>query len=257
MENYVSAQLLSFLLSALLGLLGGCLYDILRLLRRGRRRLINLLDGLYIAGVLLVLFLFTLRHGEGEMRLYMLLAMTLGAIGYFAAFSALLRPIWLFWLDTAAEWCALLWKPASIFIRCGKKFGRFSKKLFHFCSKYATIKEYHWKCPHSGENARRKEAMPVAKGSKKKKNRVSGVVVALLLLSGVVGMEIVHVYAQIDEARAQEEQLARQLEEQKRVNAGLAEDLSRADDPEFIKELARDELGLAEQGERIFYDVND
>ena len=29
------------------------------------------------------------------------------------------------------------------------------------------------------------------------------------------------------------------------------------DDPEFIKALARDLLGLAEDGERIFYDVND
>lgn len=257
MENHVSAQLISFLLSTLLGMLGGCLYDILRLMRRGRKRWMHVLDGGYTAAALSVLIFFTLRHGQGEMRLYMLLAMVLGAVGYFGLLSDLFRPVWLFWLDTASRCGALLWKPASFFIRCGKNFARFSKKLFHFCFKYATIKEYYWKCPQLGENACREEATPVAKGHKRKKTRVGGVVVALLLLSGVVGMEIVHVYAQIDEARAQEQELYEQLEEQKRVNAGLAEDLSRADDPEFIKELARDELGLAEQGERIFYDVND
>ena len=37
--------------------------------------------------------------------------------------------------------------------------------------------------------------------------------------------------------------------------AGLRQAM--ADDEEFIKRLARDLLGLAEEGERIFYDVND
>lgn len=257
MENPISAQLISFFLSALLGIMGGCLYDMVRLVQRRRHRLTHVLDGIYVISALLVIFLFALRRGEGELRLYMLLAMVLGAIMYFAAFSSLFCPLWTFWLDAAAEWCALLWKPAALLIRCGKKFGQFLKKLFHFCFKYATIKEYQWKYPLLTEKNRGKEATPVAKGRKKRKNRASGVVVAVLLLSGVVGMEIVHVYGQIDEARAQETELATRLEEQKRVNAGLAEDLSRADDEEFIKELARDELGLAEQGERIFYDVND
>ena len=34
-------------------------------------------------------------------------------------------------------------------------------------------------------------------------------------------------------------------------------DRDKKDDQEFIKALARDLLGLAEEGERIFYDVND
>jgi hypothetical protein len=40
-------------------------------------------------------------------------------------------------------------------------------------------------------------------------------------------------------------------------NEALRSDLSKKDDPDFIKGLARDLLGLAEEGERIFYDVND
>ncbi len=77
------------------------------------------------------------------------------------------------------------------------------------------------------------------------------------LLIGVVGFEVIDVYRQIDSARAEETELAAQLQQQQLANAALQEDLSRADDPEFIKELARNQLGMAEQGERIFYDVND
>ena len=40
------------------------------------------------------------------------------------------------------------------------------------------------------------------------------------------------------------------------ANASLKQDLSRADDEEFIRELARDLLNMAEPGERIFYDVH-
>jgi len=47
------------------------------------------------------------------------------------------------------------------------------------------------------------------------------------------------------------------MEEKTQENEALRSDLSKKDDPDFIKGLARDLLGLAEEGERIFYDVND
>ena len=92
----------------------------------------------------------------------------------------------------------------------------------------------------------------------KKKTKKSGGIVLLvvLLLIGVVGFELVTVYGQIAAAQEQERQLAAQVTEQRLANASLQQDLARADDEEFIKELAREELGLAEPGERIFYDVN-
>ena len=92
----------------------------------------------------------------------------------------------------------------------------------------------------------------------KKKTKKSGGIVLLvvLLLIGVVGFELVNVYGQIATAQEQERQLAAQVTEQRLANASLQQDLARADDEEFIKELAREELGLAEPGERIFYDVN-
>lgn len=92
----------------------------------------------------------------------------------------------------------------------------------------------------------------------RKKRRSNGgiVLIVVLLLIGVVGFELVHVYGQLSAARDEEQMLSVQVEEQRQANAALQQDLSRADDPEFIAELARDLLGLAEPGERIFYDVN-
>ena len=78
----------------------------------------------------------------------------------------------------------------------------------------------------------------------------------VLLLIGVMTFEMIDVYGQISTAREQERQLALQVTQQREANASLQQDLARADDEEFIKELAREELGLAEPGERIFYDVN-
>ena len=92
---------------------------------------------------------------------------------------------------------------------------------------------------------------------KKKAKKSGGIVLAVvLLLIGVVGFELLNVYGQIAEAKEQERSLAVRVEEQRQANVSLQQDLSRADDEEFIKELARDLLGLAESGERIFYDVN-
>ena len=54
-----------------------------------------------------------------------------------------------------------------------------------------------------------------------------------------------------ERTRQQEE-----LEQQKKENSALESDLSKAGNEEFIKGLAKDQLGLAEDGERIFYDVN-
>ena len=79
----------------------------------------------------------------------------------------------------------------------------------------------------------------------------------LSVLIVVVGVEIINVYGRLKDVRAQEAALTQQMQEKKQENEALRSDLSKKDDPEFIKALARDLLGLAEDGERIFYDVND
>ena len=110
-------------------------------------------------------------------------------------------------------------------------------------------------CPHVEISAQKGGGTPV--NSRKKTRKKGGIVLAvLLLLIAVAGFEVVQVYAQISDAQAQEQALSVQLEQQKLANAALRDDLARADDEEFVKELARQQLGLAEPGERIFYDVN-
>ena len=142
MGNYVTAQLATFAHAALLGAVCGVVYDLLRSVRLLRRRsvlLTHVLDGVYVTLVLLAVFLFALRRGEGELRLYMLLAMVLGGMAYFAVFGRFLRPLWDFWVDAAAGVVSLLWKPIGVLLRLGKIFLIYIKKLFYFWCKCATI----------------------------------------------------------------------------------------------------------------------
>ncbi len=91
---------------------------------------------------------------------------------------------------------------------------------------------------------------------KRKKRRAPITLVVLLVLLAVVSVQLVHVYGQLDSAKAQRETMSQELEQKKKENSSLESDLGKANDKEFIKGLAKDQLGLAEDGERIFYDVN-
>ena len=106
------------------------------------------------------------------------------------------------------------------------------------------------------ENGARKGGGIVAKQRKKRRKSGGIVLVVVLLLIGVVGYELINVYGQLNAARAEEQALSAQVQEKQEANAALQSDLDHADDPEFIAQLARELLGLAEPGERIFYDVN-
>ena len=95
------------------------------------------------------------------------------------------------------------------------------------------------------------------KRSKTRKNRPNTLVMLfLVVLLAAVGVELVKLYGKISTAQTQEQQLAAQVQEQQAANDKLQSDLDRANDPSFIQDLARGQLGLAQDGERIFYDVN-
>lgn len=135
MENHVSQQLTAYLTAALLGAASAMVYDLLRavrLRRRRDRRLTGLADGLYITVLGLLLLWFTLRIGEGELRLYMLTGVALGAVLYGLTLPPLLRPLWNFWLDAAVQFCRLLCCPAVIAVRWLKKAAIFLKKTLSF-----------------------------------------------------------------------------------------------------------------------------
>lgn len=91
--------------------------------------------------------------------------------------------------------------------------------------------------------------------AKRRSNTMLLLVIAALVV--FLGIELVQVGNRLSEAKQQEATLTRQLQQQTQENQALESDLAKKDDQEFIKDLARDQLGLAEEGERIFYDVND
>lgn len=92
------------------------------------------------------------------------------------------------------------------------------------------------------------------KNTKKRRSGLLGALVLLILL-GVMAYKLVEVYGDLSAAKEQEARLRTQVE-QKEENNSLKDALSHADDPDYILGLARDRLGLAEDGERIFPDVN-
>lgn len=147
MENYVSAQLLLLGQAALLGMLGGVVYDLLRPLRRGR--LIHLTDALFTGGGLVLMVWFLTAVSRGEARLFLLLGACGGAGLYFLLLAPLLRPLWDFWAAAAAAFGRLLVLPLHFGVKLAKKIGNFLKKHFLFWKKYATMKQYRWEYPPS------------------------------------------------------------------------------------------------------------
>ena len=138
MENHVSQQLSAYLTAAALGAASAMCYDLLRtvrLRRRRNRRLTGALDAVYIAGQGLLLLWFALRIGQGELRLYMLTGMALGALLYGLTLPPLLRPLWDFWLDAAAV------PPCGDTGVLGEKSRRFPEKNLSFSPRLRYNKE--------------------------------------------------------------------------------------------------------------------
>ena len=254
MEVYIRLQLQTAGAALALGWAAGLLYDLLRTARLALRRrwVTHVTDLLYVLAVGWALLRFALTIGQGELRLYVLPCAALGSIGYLYLFSRWLRPLWRFWAGVAAVFGGFFLKPAKLFLL-------FLKKAIYFFQKYGTMLLNRQWLPGKNRRGGEGEAdhMAQKKKVKKKKRRASLVSLVLVVLIAVAGVELVRVYGRLQATKEQQEAVSQQLLQQQQENEALKSDLSKADDPEFIKGLARDQLGLVEDGERIFYDVND
>lgn len=101
----------------------------------------------------------------------------------------------------------------------------------------------------------------MAKRAKSKKKPASRAKLAAVLVIAVllvaVTAEVAHTFgSRLPELQRQSEALDDQIRQEQQENNDLRDDLEHAGDPDFIQDMARDELGLATDGERIFYDVN-
>lgn len=95
-----------------------------------------------------------------------------------------------------------------------------------------------------------------AKKGKKRTSFLTMLVIAILIALVGVGVQLIHLRSQIDDARSQLTALQSDLDAAKQENDALASALEKADDPEFLQELARDQLGYVTPGEKTFYDVS-
>ena len=139
MAIHVTEQLRTFLLSILLGLGAGVLYDLLRAVRLRHPRLTAPLDLLYCQAVGLAVFLFVLRQSDGQLRGFILLGGLGGGVLFFSLLSRPLRPVWDFWMDRWMELFQFLSLPGRFCAAVCKKFAFQAKTLFYFLRKYATI----------------------------------------------------------------------------------------------------------------------
>ena len=92
------------------------------------------------------------------------------------------------------------------------------------------------------------------KPEKPRKKRVSGKLTGLILVVLLFGaaVQLYYMYGQLQAAQEEEAVYAQRLSELQETNAQLAEDIANSDDPELIEDIARDDLGMAAPGEKIF-----
>ena len=88
----------------------------------------------------------------------------------------------------------------------------------------------------------------------KRASLIAALVVLILLV--VVGMQLLRIRDQLIDARAERDVLAGQVAQQEQENRALEAALERAEDPEYLQELARDQLGMVSPGQKDFYDVS-
>lgn len=91
----------------------------------------------------------------------------------------------------------------------------------------------------------------MAKAPKKRPSSKLTALILVVLLLGI-GAQLYHMAGQLRSARAEEAVYTARLAELKERNAQLAEDIQNSDDPELIRRTAREELGMAAPGEKIF-----
>ena len=92
---------------------------------------------------------------------------------------------------------------------------------------------------------------------KRKRKRAGNFLTGLILLILIfgVGIQLYRLQDQLKAAREEEAALSEQITQLQKDNEALSEDLANAGDPELIEKIAREELGMVFQNEKVFYTV--
>ncbi|MBE7005254.1 MAG: septum formation initiator family protein [Ruminococcaceae bacterium] len=78
----------------------------------------------------------------------------------------------------------------------------------------------------------------------------------VLLMIFVVGMRLMGMREKLASAQAEREMLTERVAKARQENRSLEAALDRAEDPEYLQQLAREKLGMVSPGEKDFYDVS-
>ena len=78
----------------------------------------------------------------------------------------------------------------------------------------------------------------------------------ILLLLALVGWQLMTMRDKLDLARGEQAALEARIARQEQENRSLEAALERAEDPEYLQELARENLGMVTPGQKDFYDVS-
>lgn len=80
--------------------------------------------------------------------------------------------------------------------------------------------------------------------------------VLLVVLLAAMGLQLRSLHAQVQEAEAEKDQLAQQVQLQQQENDTLSQDIAEGNTREKMLEIARDELGYVAPNEIVIYDVS-
>ena len=91
------------------------------------------------------------------------------------------------------------------------------------------------------------------KAAKLKIRRSSKLAIALLaVMIFAMGLMLQNMSAQLAYARAEQEVYSRRLAALEEKNESLRQDIENSSDPTLIEDVARNDLGMASHGEKIF-----
>ena len=83
-----------------------------------------------------------------------------------------------------------------------------------------------------------------------------GTKILVLILLGAAVTALLSLQAQVRQAEADRDLLSDQVLEQQEENAALADAIANSDDPDYLGDIARTELGLLEPDEIEFVDTS-
>ena len=107
-----------------------------------------------------------------------------------------------------------------------------------------------------GRNGRKACGMAAsaAKQPKKRGGLLAGALILLLLALALWQLTVIR--GRLADARAEQSALEESVARQEQENRSLEAALERAEDPEYLQQLARDQLGMVTPGQKDFYDVS-